>query len=111
MYRSSASDPKAKGSDNEALLRQRIEKEVKEKFEQERKEKGDNKVKDAVKTVNKKDEEQVFYKAQDPDLVKILKALQDQVAELAAAEKARKTQEQMYYQNWFQTPYQNPQLQ
>ena len=75
------------------------------------KEKKEKDNKDTGKSVNKKDEEQVFHKAQEPDLVKILKALQDQVAELAAAEKARKTQEQMYYQNWFQTPYQNPQHQ
>ena len=71
------------------------------------KEKNIKDKKESVKSDNKKD--QYFQKAQDPDLMKILMVLQEQVSELGAAEKMRKNQEQMYYQNWFPMQYQTSQ--
>ena len=64
---------------------------------------------EAVKKDRKKEKDQVFQKAQDPDLMKILTVLQEQVAELAKAEKERRNQEQMYYQSWYPMSYQTQQ--
>ena len=84
---------------------------MKEKLEKEMKDKSENDKKETVKRSSKKEREQDFQKAQEPDLLKIFTVLQEQVAELTAAEKARKNQEQMYYQNWYPMHYQTSQQQ
>ena len=107
LFRSNNKNTKSKEEDSEKEMRQKIENEVKERVEKEMKEKSVKDKQGSARNDNKK--EQDFQKAQDPDLMKILKVLQEQVSELAAAEKMRKNQEQMYYQNWFPMQYQNSQ--
>ena len=80
---------------------------MKEKYEKERIEKADKDRRESVKRDSKKASEQVFQKALEPDLSAVLVGLQKQVAELVAAEKARKQQEQMNYQSWYPVHIQN----
>ena len=111
IYRSKSISKDQKGED-ENLEKEKLEKEIRQKVEKELKDKAEKDKKGDGKKDKKKEQEQVFQNPpMAPDIMSILKSLQEQVAELAAAEKVRKQQEQFHYQGWYPVQFQNHQQQ
>ena len=110
IYRSRNNKEEKNKDDNPE--KENLEKEIRQKVEKELKDKAEKAKKEEVKKDKKKDKDQVFQNPPvEPDLMSILKILQEQVAELTAAEKARKQQEQLQYQSWYPVQFQNHQQQ